>query len=264
MNGPDPSRPPPPRPSPVQGGRDVTGRRALARFWPLAVPAAGLALFFALGLNRHACFSVLGNNREWLLAEVARLGFWAPAAFAAMYAVAAAFALPGGTLLTLAGGFLFGTLWGGLAALAGATLGATVVFLAARTAFGDALRRRAGPGMRRLEDGLRENAMSYLLVLRLVPLFPFWLVNLAPAFFGVRLRTYVLATTIGIVPGTFVFAWVGSGLGAVFAAGGEPDLAIVFAPEVLGPLLALAALALVPVAWRCFTARRRRGAGDLD
>ena len=262
MNGPDPSRPPPPRPSPAEGEGDVTGRRGLVRFWPLAVLAAGLALFFALGLDRHARLSVLGDNREWLLAEVACLGFWAFAAFAALYAVAVAFSLPGGTLLTLAGGFLFGTLWGGLAALVGATLGATAVFLAARTAFGDALRRRAGPAMRRLEAGLRQNALSYLLVLRLVPLFPFWLVNLAPAFFGVPLRTYVLATVVGIVPGTFVFAWVGSGLGAVFAAGGDPDLAILYAPEVLGPLLALAALALVPVAWRRIAAWRRRPQRD--
>jgi len=226
------------------------------------VLAAGLALFFALGLDRHARLSVLADNREWLLAAVERRGFWAFAAFAALYAVAVAFSLPGGTLLTLAGGFLFGTLAGGLAAIVGATVGATAVFLAARTAFGDGLRRRAGPGLRRLEAGLRRNALSYLLVLRLVPLFPFWLVNLAPAVFGVPLRTYVLATVIGIVPGTFVFAWVGSGLGAVFAAGGEPDLAILFAPEVLGPLLALAALALVPVLWRRLAARRGRSRLD--
>ncbi|MGE0254870.1 MAG: TVP38/TMEM64 family protein [Alphaproteobacteria bacterium] len=240
---PDPQDGPPPR-------------RGLARLWPLAVLAAGLGLFFALGLDRYASFSALSDNHEWLAGEVERLGVWALAAFALLYAVAVAFSLPGGTLLTLAGGFLFGTVAGGLAALAGATVGATAVFLAARTAFGDALRRRAGPAMRRLEAGLRDNAMSYLLVLRLVPLFPFWLVNLAPAFFGVPLRTYVVATILGIIPGTFIYAWVGAGLGAVFAAGGEPDLAIVFAPEVLLPLLALAALALVPVVWRRVRARR--------
>ncbi len=122
---------------------------------------------------------------------------------------------------------------------------------------GDALRARAGPKLRKLEEGFGENAFSYMLVLRLVPIFPFFLVNLAPAFLGVRLGTYVLATFIGIMPGTFVFASLGNGLGAVFDAGREPDLGLIFEPQIIGPILALALLALVPVVYRRFAGKSR-------
>ena len=115
---------------------------------------------------------------------------------------------------------------------------------------GDILRAKAGPAIRRMEDGFRENELSYMFVLRLVPLFPFFLVNLAPAFLGVSLRSYVIATFFGIIPGTFVFTLVGNGLGAVFDAGGTPDFGIIFKPEILFPILGLALLALIPVAYK--------------
>ena len=117
---------------------------------------------------------------------------------------------------------------------------------------GETLREKAGPKLRKLEDGFGKNAFSYMLVLRLVPVFPFFLVNLAPAFLGVPLRTYVVATFLGIIPGTFVFASLGNGLGAVFDAGRDPDLGLIFEPEILGPILALALLALLPVVYRRF------------
>jgi uncharacterized membrane protein YdjX (TVP38/TMEM64 family) len=161
-----------------------------------------------------------------------------------------AFSLPGALVATLTGGFLFGTVLGGTATVVAATIGATILFIAARTAFGDLLRAKAGPAIKRMEEGFRENAFSYLLVLRLVPLFPFFLVNLAPAFLGVTLPTFVGATFIGIIPGTFVFASLGNGLGAVFDAGRTPDLGLVKEPQVILPLLALAVLALVPVLYR--------------
>jgi uncharacterized membrane protein YdjX (TVP38/TMEM64 family) len=130
------------------------------------------------------------------------------------------------------------------------------VFLIARTALGDALRAKAGPWMRRMEAGFRENAFSYLLVLRLIPLFPFWLVNLVPAFLGVPLGAYVLATFLGIIPGSLVYASVGNGLGVVFDRGGAPDLGIIFRPAILGPIVGLAALALLPVIYRKYKGRR--------
>jgi len=114
----------------------------------------------------------------------------------------------------------------------------------------EVLRRRAGPWISRLEAGFQENALSYLLVLRLVPLFPFWLVNLVPAFLGVPLTTYVLGTFVGIIPGSFVYASVGNGLGSVFDAGGAPDLTIIFEPEILLPIIGLSLLALIPVAYK--------------
>jgi uncharacterized membrane protein YdjX (TVP38/TMEM64 family) len=131
-----------------------------------------------------------------------------------------------------------------------ATCGATVVFLIARTALGDSLRQKAGPAMRRMEAGFRENALNYLLFLRLIPVFPFWLVNLVPAFLGVPLATYVLATLVGIIPGSLVYASVGNGLGTVFEAGGRPDLGIIFEPEIILPILGLAVLAILPVAYK--------------
>ena len=132
----------------------------------------------------------------------------------------------------------------------GATAGATIVFLIARSALGETLRAKAGPRIRRMEEGFRADALSYLLVLRLIPLFPFWLVNIVPAFLGVPVRTYVLGTFIGIIPGSFVYASVGNGLGAVFEAGGTPDLGIIFEPAILLPIVGLAVLALLPVAYR--------------
>ncbi|MFC1674253.1 TVP38/TMEM64 family protein, partial [Pseudomonadota bacterium] len=132
----------------------------------------------------------------------------------------------------------------------GATLGAAAIFLAARYAFADLFHAKAGSSLAKMEHGFRDNAFSYMLFLRLVPVFPFWLVNLVPALLDVKLRTYVVATLIGIIPGTFIYAHVGAGLGEVFDQGGTPDLGIIFAPEVLLPILALAGLSLVPIAYK--------------
>ncbi|MCE9650985.1 MAG: TVP38/TMEM64 family protein [Parvibaculum sp.] len=230
-----------------------TGKQArgpVARFWPLAVLALGLGLFFALGLNRYATLDTLRDNREALSQWVAAHMALAILLYIVAYAVMVAFSLPGALAATLTGGFLFGTLVGGLATVVAATIGATILFIAAKTAFGDLLRAKAGPAIKRMEEGFRENAFSYLLVLRLVPLFPFFLVNLAPAFLGVTLPVFVAATFIGIIPGTFVFASLGNGLGAVFDAGRSPDLGLIKEPQVTLPLLALAVLALVPVLYR--------------
>ena len=230
---------------------ETTGaKRGLARFWPLGLLVLGLILFFAFGLNRYATLDTLRDNREALGQWVAAHKALALLIYIAAYAAMVAFSLPGALVATLTGGFLFGTLLGGTATVFAATIGATILFIAAKTAFGDLLRAKAGSAIKRMEEGFRENAFSYLLVLRLVPLFPFFLVNLAPAFLGVKLRTFIIATFIGIIPGTFVFASLGNGLGAVFDAGRTPDLGLIKEPQVILPLLALAALALVPVLYR--------------
>jgi len=240
---------------------DSAGRPGFSwpRLIPLVVLVAGLLAFFSLGLHRYASLDTLRDHRQWLLDEVDRLGILAPAIFLFGYALATALSVPGGLVLTIAGGFLFGLFQGTLVVVIGASIGATIVFLAAKTALGDVLRARAGTAMQRMEAGFRDNAMSYLLVLRLVPLFPFFLVNLVPAFLGVPLRTYVVATVVGIIPGTFVYVSVGNGLGEVFAAGGTADLGIIFRPAVLLPLLGLALLSLLPVIYKRVSARRRAG-----
>ena len=223
--------------------------------WPrlLAVGAvvivAGVVLK-STGATGLLSFDMLARNREWLAMQVDRLGLLAPVAYAGAYALAVALSLPGGLFLTLGSGFLFGWKLGTAVAVVGATAGATVVFLLAKTALGDALRARAGPAVRKLEEGFRRDALSYLLVLRLVPLFPFWLVNLVPAFLGVRLGTFVIATFLGIIPAALVYASVGNGLGAIFEAGGQPDYRIILEPRFLLPILGLAALALVPVVYK--------------
>jgi len=244
-----------------QGDRARRGPRLVRRLLPLGVLLAALVAAFALRLDRYLSFEQLAAHREWLLAEVARLGLVAPVLFVLVYAAATGLSIPGATILTLTGGFLFGTLAGTAIVVIGATLGAAIVFLVARTAFGDALRARAGPFIRKLEDGFRANALNYLLVLRLVPLFPFWLVNLVPAFLGVRLSTFVVGTFIGIIPGAFVYASLGSGVGALIESGERPDLGIIFTPRVLLPLVGLAVLALLPVAYK-WLQRKRTPAGN--
>lgn len=238
-------------------GEDGAPKSHGARRWlPPFLLLAGLALALALGLHRHLTLDALAAHREDLARFVAEDGLLAAAVYVAVYALAVAFSIPGATVLTLAGGFLFGTVAATAYAVAGATLGAVAVFLAARSAVGGLLRAKAGPWVARLESGFRGNAFSYTLFLRLVPLFPFWLVNLVPAVLGVPLAPYALATLIGIVPGALVYASVGNGLGAVLDAGGQPELGLVFAPPVLLPLLGLGALALLPVLVKRWRGRR--------
>jgi uncharacterized membrane protein YdjX (TVP38/TMEM64 family) len=226
------------------------------RFLPLAVLAAGFVLFFALGLQHQLSLEALKTNRAWLEALVAAHPYKAMAIFAAVYIAAVAFSIPGAVVLTLAGGFLFGTWQAGALVVVSATIGAVIVFLAAKTALAELIRARMGTRITALEDGFRANALSYLLVLRLVPVFPFFLVNLAAGLLGVRLGTYVLATAIGIIPGTFVYAGLGNGLGAIFDAGGTPDLGLIFKSQVLWPLIGLAVLSLLPMIWRGIRSRR--------
>jgi len=228
------------------------------RLLPLALLAVALIAFFALGLQDWIDLDALRRHRLWLAAQVREHYLLALMAYVAIYALVIAVSVPGGAALTIAGGFLFGQIVGCAATVVAATLGATALFLAARTALGDPLRARAGPWLRRLEQGFAENALSYLLVLRLVPLFPFFVVNLVPAFLGVRLRTYVLGTFLGIIPGTFVYAAVGAGLGALFEAGGDISVQNVLSPQIVVALVGLALLALLPVAYKRVV-RRRRG-----
>ena len=221
-------------------------RRAL----PLALLAVGLITFFAFGLDDYVSFDKLGKHREALVEFVAARGVLAVILYLVCYVAVIAFSLPGGAFMTITGGFLFGALAGTVYAVLAATIGALALYLAARFAFGDLLRAKAGPAVRKMEAGFRENALSYLLALRLIPVFPFWLVNLVPALLGVPFRVYLIGTFVGIIPGTFIYASVGDGLGTVFAAGKRPDIGLIFMPEILLPVIGLALLALAPVAYK--------------
>lgn len=231
-------------------------RAGWARWVPFAVLLSGAVLFFALGLQDYIGIEQLKAHREALTDWVLRYGLVAGLAYALAYAAMTAFSIPGGAIATIVAGFLFGLWLGTLIVLVGATIGATALFLAARTALGDLLRRRAGGALKRMEAGFRRDALSYLLVLRLVPIFPFFLVNLVPALLGVSLRVFVIGTFFGIIPGTLVYASVGNGLGALLDRGESPDLGIIFEPEILLPILGLAVLASLPIVYRRWRDRK--------
>lgn len=225
------------------------------RLIPVAILAVGLALFFAFGLHHYVSLETLKNQQDWLQQQVSDYGVWAALAFIFIYALATAFSIPAGALLTITGGFLFGVVGGSFCAVIGAVIGSAILFLATRTAFYDILHAKAGAAVRKMEQGFKDNAFSYMLVLRLVPLFPFWLVNIVPGLLGVSLRTFVLGTALGIIPGSIVYASLGDGLGALIEAGEDPDLGIIWSPRVLLPLIGLALLAAVPVIYRHFKMR---------
>ncbi len=220
----------------------------------LLLGAAGLALaaIIILDMDDYLTFESLRDHRQALMDWYERNRLLTVIGFFFGYAVVVALSVPGAVWLSLAAGFLFGTVLATFVVVLAATLGALGIFLIARYALADFFHNKMGKAGQRMEKGFRENALSYLLVLRLVPVFPFWLVNLVPAFLGVKARTFIIGTFLGIIPATAVFCGVGSGLGKILDAGEMPDLDIIFQPTILGPLLGLALLALLPVAYKRF------------
>lgn len=236
------------------------GARSGPPLWRRLLP---FALLIALSVGAFLyCRSegwdldTVAENRAWLMAQVHAEPLLSGLALFAIYFLCTALSLPFGSLLSVVAGFLFGTLVATIWVVLGATLGSIAVFLAARGALHDTLAARAGPWLKRMERGFKQDALSYLLVLRLLPIFPFWLVNLVPALLGVRLRIFVLATALGIIPGTVVFSSLGGGLGAVMDQGERPDLSLLLDPVILLPLLGLSVLALLPVGYRRWKGRR--------
>jgi uncharacterized membrane protein YdjX (TVP38/TMEM64 family) len=228
----------------------------LKRLLPLAILMILVGAAFAADLDRYLTFDALRDNRAILLAFVERHWLMASVGFVFAYTIVVALSLPGATIMTLTGGFLFGIATGSTLTVVGATLGATALFLIARTALGDVLRRKAGPFLARMADGFNRDAFNYLLFLRLVPVFPFWVVNLVPALLGMRLIPFVVATGLGIIPATIIFAAFGAGLGDIFDAGGEVDLKSVLNPTLIAALIGLGLLALLPVAVKRMRERR--------
>jgi len=235
--------------APARGGID---RKKLAL---VLLVAAALVAFFALGGPRWLSLETLQENRERLRAFTGRHYVPVLAGATLTYAAVTALSIPGALVLTLACGFLFGAWVGTAVAVTGATTGATAAFLGARYLFADAARRRMGPRLRRLAAGFEAEGMSYMLFLRLVPIFPFWLVNLAPALTSLGTRTFVLATALGIVPGSFVYCYLGARLSTL-----RSPSDVYRDPRWLVALGLLAALALVPVAWKKFRNRPQPGA----
>lgn len=223
------------------------------RFLPVIIIAVALIAFFALGGPKYVSLESLKSNRAVLTSFVQDNFILSILGFVALYAVLTAISFPGASFLSIFGGFLFGTLVGGGAITVGATIGAVGIFLAARYALGDVLTKKAGPYMKKFEAGLKENEISYLFILRLIPAFPFFIVNVVPALFDVKLRNYALTTFFGIIPGCFVYASVGAGAGAILDKGDELKLTgLMTQPKVLLPILGLITLALLPIIYKKF------------
>jgi uncharacterized membrane protein YdjX (TVP38/TMEM64 family) len=259
--------------SPQQPGPDATRRlrRVLVRLVPLGCLLGLLVLAYAMGWHRNLRLETLVENNAAIDAFVEAHRTAAILSFIAIYALGAVLAMPAGAVLAVIGGFLFGALTGGAATMIGSTLGATTVFLIARSAFGERLLSRLGPRVESFAAGFRADAFCYIMFLRLVPV-PSWFTNLTAALFGVRLRTFLVATAIGRIPGSFLLALFGAGLDSMIAtqevayraclAAEELDCRIDFdpanvvTPTLIAALVGLGLLALVPVLARRLLWRR--------
>lgn len=233
-------------------------KSGFSRYLPM-IAILVVAVIGAFTLKDYLSFDALRDNREALIAFRDSNYLVAVLGFLAIYTAVVGFSLPGATIVTLTGGFLFGTAFGTVFNVTGATLGATLIFLAARYGFGEKLGAKlenSDGAIKKIKDGIDENQWSMLFIIRLVPAVPFFIANLIPAFLEVPLHRYVISTFFGIMPGTLVFTSVGAGLGEVFAKGETPDLGIIFEPHILLPILGLSALALLPIIVKAITGKK--------
>jgi len=224
---------------------------------PLIIIVILMAIAYFSGVLDTLSFENIKAHREQILGLIDAYPTLMPLLFMLLYIVVVALSLPGGTVLTLIGGFFFGIPLSTIYVIIAATIGATIIFLAARTALGDLLKKKAGPFLNKMENGFQKNAASYLLFLRLIPLFPFWLVNLAPAFSKVRTSTYIWTTFVGIIPGSYVYTQAGSGLSAIFDQGVAFSMDNVFNIQIRIALAALALFALIPIFVKYLVKKRR-------
>lgn len=226
--------------------------KTVKRFLPLFLILVGMGLAYGLGLGDYLSFETLKNNREALLTYVEAHKINALLIYAGVYTLVVVFSIPGASFMTIAGGFLFGYVLGTSVVVLAATVGSILLFLAARTAIGDTLKKKAGRWFQKMETGFQKNQFNYLLTLRLIPLFPFFVVNVVPAFFGMKLLPYSLATFLGIIPGSFVYVSVGVGLGSVFETGATFSIHSVLTPQILLALSGLALLSAIPLIHKIF------------
>jgi len=248
---------------------------SLTRYLPLAAIGCAMALVFAMGWHKYLTFKTLGLNYQALTDFIGENLILSLIIYMGLYVAVVALSLPGGLILTLAGGLLFGWALGAPAAIIAATIGATIIFLIVRTSLGESLAEKAGPWVGKLKDGFKENALSYLLFLRLVPAFPFFIVNIVPALLGVPLATYVVGTGVGIIPATTAFSVLGAGLGSAIEAQNASyaacranavpseveacpytiDTSSLITNEIIAAFVLLGVVALIPVAYKKWSTR---------
>jgi len=244
---------------PEMAAEQVPKKKSLvSRLAPLAVLAAGLIAFFALGgpqyLDPDAAQTLLRSLDDWVQANL----ILAIVAYMAFYAVAVSISVPGALWFTIGSGFLFGPWFGTGVAVFGATVGATIIFLAARYAFADWVRMKFPSYVKKLQDGFSRDAFTYVVILRLIPALPFFGINIATALLNVPVRAYFFGTLLGVIPGAYVYATVGDAI-ARAAAEGVPSFGALLTPEVIGAMAAFALLAILPWAYRRFTAKKTEG-----
>ena len=264
-------------PEPAAGPPATSGSSLWLRLLPIALLVLLMAAVFASGLHRELALERLLARREQLQGFISGNFALALLAFMGVYVAAVTLSIPGAVFLTIFSGFLFGWLVGGIAAVVSATIGAVGIFLIARTSIGDFLLKKAGGRLETLAKGFQDDAFSYILFMRLVPVIPFWLTNIAPALFGVRVKTFALATLIGVIPGTLAFATAGAGLDSLIGAqqeaqracqaGGGADCGLkidfmtILTPQLLAAFAALGVVALIPVVVRRWFGHRLQAAG---
>lgn len=237
---------------------------SLSRWIPLIILLIVLSFFFYFRLDKYVSFESLKNHRQLLLHWTSEHYFLTVSIYILIYIVGVAVSIPGAVFFTLAGGFLFGIWLGTLYVVIGATMGAIILFIAVKMALADWVLQKSSKWIKQMEKEFQENAFNYLLTLRLIPIFPFWLVNVISALLDVRLATFVSATFLGIIPGAFIYASVGHGLSTLFDSNQLPNLNIIFTPPILLPLLGLAILALLPVLYKFYKSKFYKSRGRKE
>lgn len=234
--------------------------RLMLRFGPAALVLVAVAVLLRSGLLGRLSLEGLRASRGELLAFVHAHPVESLLVYVLVYVATVALSLPTALILTLTGGFLFGPWVGGIAAAVGCSTGAVIVFLVSRLAVGDAVEARSGPRVRALAEEIKTDAFFYILTLRLIPVTPFWLTNVAAALIAIPVSTFGSATFIGILPPALIYAGIGSGLGAVFDAGQALSLHALITPRMLLPLAGLAVLSVLPIIYQRWRGRRGQGA----
>jgi len=222
----------------------------LKRTWPILIIFIFFVFYFYFGLDEYISFKTLQKHHKELHQWTMTHYPLAVLVYAFFYITAVTISIPGAAILTLAGGYLFGIIQGTIIVVFSATIGASLLFVAVQTSMGPWLEEKTSNWLKRLRKGFQENAFYYLLTLRLIPLVPFWVLNIVPALLGMNWKSYVSATALGIIPGSLIYVMLGNGLSYIFASGKEPNYTIIFSPPLLIPILGLALLALLPVLYK--------------
>lgn len=225
------------------------------KYLPLVLLLTLLLIFYFSGLSSYFTFDSMKEHRKWIQSSIDSKPILAPILFILVYLIATALSFPGAIFFSLFGGFFFGWV-SAIYTTIGATIGATILFSIVRTAFGNVLKKRAFPFVAKMKRGFANNPARYLLVLRLLPLFPFWLVNLVPVFFGVSLRTFIWTTALGILPGSFVYTQAGYALGKIFETGENFSLQTVLSTQIKLALFLLCGLFLLPMLIKKYLEKR--------